>query len=202
MNIPKITFETQLPFQLWLNGEGAPLEGLKDGAHGKGYHIYVDENDRGENDRPVKYFYVITTGHTLQTKRKNEFYSRQQMIDYVNDWIQRTVERGLELLEKQRLEKSHLAIARHNHWLSILKNAGGLEEYKAFRMQQVSDDAIYAAINSDKDAVIALWNNTLTDEQRNRLVAFQSQYIEARKDMLEREFDAIEAAIRYTQGAA
>ena len=197
MNIPKITFETQLPFKLWLNGEGAPLEGLKDGAHGKGYHIYVGENDRGYH-----YFYVVTTGHTLQTKRKNEFRSRQEMIEYVNDWIQRTVERGLELLEKQRLEKSHLAIARHNHWLSILKNVSGLEEYKAFRMQQVSDDAIYAAINSDKDAVIALWNNTLTDEQRNRLVAFQSQYIEARKDMLEREFDAIEATIKYTQGAA
>jgi hypothetical protein len=97
MNVPQITSETQLPFEVWLNEKGGPLEGLKgwrvEYARIRcaiNYYVGVwPENGS---------FLVMTIGHTAQTQRRRQFRSREDTIRYVNTWIKRTVERGLARL--------------------------------------------------------------------------------------------------------
>ena len=100
MNIPTITPDTPLPFEVWLTRPGGPLEGLKAGRveHGRvraRYYLGVWEDGGG--------FWVLTIGHTAQTQRRRRFGSRQAMTDYANAWLASTIERGLSRLEQQRV---------------------------------------------------------------------------------------------------
>jgi len=93
MNIPQITSETQLPFEIRLTRPGGPLEGLKGGRvqHGRiraRYYLSVWIGGDGT-------FWVMTIGHTAQTQRRRQFASRQVATEYANAWIKRTVKRGL-----------------------------------------------------------------------------------------------------------
>jgi hypothetical protein len=92
MNVPRITSETQLPFELQLNGKGGPLEGLKGwkveyGRIRRRYYVGVWQENGS--------FLVMTIGHTAQTQRRRQFRSREDMVRYVNAWVERTIERGL-----------------------------------------------------------------------------------------------------------
>lgn len=107
MNMPTITAETPLPTRLRLTQPGEPLEGLKGGKIGAGhirdtYALYASE----DNGR----FWVMTVGHTPQTKREHYFRSKQEMLSHVNNWLRDTIKRGLALRELQRATRTGTAI--------------------------------------------------------------------------------------------
>ena len=99
MSIPAITAETPLPIKMELLRPGGPLEGLrpKEVEYGRiraRYLLMVWEED--------DLFMVMTIGGLAQTKRREGFALKAEMVAYVNAWLRRTVKRGRALREKQQ----------------------------------------------------------------------------------------------------
>lgn len=134
INIPSITIDTPIPFNLNLRTEGQPLHGLHVGKHAWRRltevmvwenRVYMRDGIRGD----VISYTVRTTGLAPQTKREKKFYvsERAALVKYVNEWIVKTVERGLKEKAEQKSENAMRA-NNQRRWISEqIEKAGGVE---------------------------------------------------------------------------
>lgn len=148
ITIPSITIDTPLPYTLNLRAEGQPLHGLRSAKHAwsRLTEVMVWENHarwHGGVGEVISYT-VRTTGLTPQTKREKRFHvtGRAEMVKFVNEWIAKTVERGLkEIAEQQILKK--VRDNNHRSWMAKqIEEAGGIE---ARRQQILREGDVIAA---------------------------------------------------------
>lgn len=148
INIPSITIDTSIPFTLNLRAEGQPLHGLHLGKHtwSRLTEVRVWENHarwHGGVGEVISYT-VRTVGFAPQTKREKKFHvtERGAMVKFVNEWIAKTVERGLkEIAEQQILKK--VRANNHRSWMAKqIEEAGGIE---ARRQQILREGDVIAA---------------------------------------------------------
>lgn len=140
INIPSISIDTPIPYTLNLRAEGQPLHGLHLGKHSWSYltTVKIWENRvqsrigiRGE----VISYTVRTTGFAPQTKRDKTFYAKDRavMVTFINEWIAKTVERGLKEIAEQQIRKK-VRDNNHRSWMAKqIEEAGGIEA----RRQQI-----------------------------------------------------------------
>jgi hypothetical protein len=136
INIPSITIDTPLPFNLNLREEGQPLHGLYKREHFvKILRIHIWENHarwHGGVGEVINYT-VRTVGLAPQTKREKRFHvsERAAMVKYVNEWLAKTVATGLAKMAEQKSEKEMRA-NNHRRWMAEqIEKAGGIEERRA-----------------------------------------------------------------------
>ena len=148
INIPSITIDTPLPFNLNLREEGQPLHGLRFAKHAwrRLTEVMVWENHarwHGGVGEVISYT-VRTVGFTPQTKREKRFHvtERAAMVKFVNEWIAKTVERGLKEMAAQKTEKE-IRANNHRRWMAKqIEEAGGIE---ARRQQILREGDVIAA---------------------------------------------------------
>lgn len=156
INIPSIDIHIDLPFTLNLRTEGQPLQGLHFGKHNwsRLTEIMVWENHLPLSPRlplhlrtgmgDVISYTVRTVGFTPQTKREKRFHvtERAAMVKFVNEWIAKTVERGLKEMAAQKTEKE-IRANNHRRWMAKqIEEAGGIE---ARRQQILREGDVIAA---------------------------------------------------------
>lgn len=138
INIPSITIDTPLPFNLNLREEGQPLHGLHLGKHhywSRMTEVRVWENHarwHGGVGEVINYT-VRTVGLAPQTKRDKTFHvnSRAEMVKYVNEWLAKTVAAGLVKMAEQKSE-NEMRANNHRRWMAEqIEKAGGVEERRA-----------------------------------------------------------------------
>lgn len=142
INIPSITVDTPIPYDLNLRAEGQPLRGL----HQREYFVKILRVQIWENharwsafEGQVINYTVRTVGLTPQTKREKKFHvtEREAMVKYVNEWFVRTVAAGLKKMAEIQSEKDQMERQR-NKWIAEqIEKAGGIEE----RRQQIEREA-------------------------------------------------------------
>lgn len=138
IKIPSITIDTPIPYNLNLRAEGQPLRGLHQREHFvKILRVQIWENHARWSafEGQVINYTVRTVGLTPQTKREKTFHvtERAAMVKYVNEWLAKTVERGLKEMAEQKAEKEVRA-NNHRNWIAgQIEKAGGIEE----RRQQI-----------------------------------------------------------------
>lgn len=148
INIPSIDIDIDLPFTLNLRAEGQPLHGLRFAKHAwsRLTEIMVWENHarwHGGVGEVISYT-VRTVGFTPQTKREKRFHvtERAEMVKFVNEWIAKTVERGLKEMAAQKTEKE-IRANNHRRWMAKqIEEAGGIE---ARRQQILREGDVIAA---------------------------------------------------------
>lgn len=137
INIPSITIDTPIPFDLNLREEGQPLHGLHLGKHywSRLTQVRVWETRAyvrsGVGD--VINYTVRTVGLAPQTKRDKTFHvkDRAGMVKYVNEWLAKTVATGLKKMAEQKSEKK-MRDENHRRWMAEqIEKAGGIEERRA-----------------------------------------------------------------------
>jgi hypothetical protein len=133
INIPSITIDTPIPYELNLRAEGQPLYGLRLGKYvwSRLTMIRVWENHarwHGGVGEVINYT-VRTVGLAPQTKRDKTFHvtERAAMVKYVNEWIAKTVERGLKEMVAQKSEKEMRANMKRAGVAHLIEKAGGVE---------------------------------------------------------------------------
>ena len=136
INIPSITIDTPLPFNLNLREEGQPLHGLYKREHFvKILRIHIWENHarwHGGVGEVINYT-VRTVGLAPQTKRDKTFHvnSRAEMVKYVNEWLAKTVAAGLVKMAEQKSENEMRANMKRAGIAHLIEKAGGIEERRA-----------------------------------------------------------------------
>ena len=134
INIPSITIDTPLPFNLNLREEGQPLHGLHLGKHhywSRMTEVRVWENHarwHGGVGEVINYT-VRTVGLAPQTKRDKTFHvnDRAGMVKFVNEWIAKTVAAGLAKMAEQKSE-NEMRANNHRRWMAEqIEKAGGVE---------------------------------------------------------------------------
>jgi hypothetical protein len=163
INIPSITIDTPIPFNLNLREEGQPLRGLHLGKHtwSRLTEVRIWENHarwHGGVGEVINYT-VRTVGLAPQTKREKTFHvtERAAMVKYVNEWLIKTVTAGLKKIAEQQVEKEVRA-NNHRDWIAgQIEKAGGVEARReailregdalaAKEVLQYVDQATYYAI--------------------------------------------------------
>jgi hypothetical protein len=162
INIPSINLDTPIPFTLNLREEGQPLHGLYKREHYvKILRLHIWENHarwHGGVGEVINYT-VRTVGLASQTKREKKFHvnDRAGMVKYVNEWLAKTVERGLKEMAEQKSEKEMRANNRRRWMAEQIEKAGGVEARReailregdalaAKEVLQYVDQATYYAI--------------------------------------------------------
>ena len=148
IKIPSITIDTPIPYDLQLRAEGQPLHGLYLGKHtwSRLAEVMVWENHarwHGGVGEVISYT-VRTVGFAPQTKREKKFHvtERGAMVAYVNEWIAKTVEKGLKEITEQQIRKK-VRDNSHRSWMAKqIEEAGGIE---ARRQQILREGANIAA---------------------------------------------------------
>ena len=136
IKIPSITIDTTIPFTLNLREEGQPLHGLFRREHFvKILRLHIWENHarwHGGVGEVINYT-VRTVGLAPQAKREKKFYvnDRAGMVKYVNEWIVKTVERGLKEMAAQKSEKEIRANNQRRWIAEQIEKAGGIEQRRA-----------------------------------------------------------------------
>lgn len=193
ITIPSIDIHIDLPFTLNLRTEGQPLHGLRFAKYAWSHlteiriwenRVYMRDGIRGD----VISYTVRTVGLTPQTKREKKFHvtERAAMVTFVNEWIAKTVERGLKEMAAQKVQKEVRA-NNHRRWMAEqIEKAGGIEERRAEILRegdalaakevlQFVDQSTYYAIFK------AIVNNepiVLDETTRANLIARQASALE------------------------
>jgi hypothetical protein len=132
INIPSITIDTPLPFNLNLREEGRPLHGLYKREHFvKILRLHIWENHarwHGGVGEVINYT-VRTVGLAPQTKRDKTFHvtERAAMVKYVNEWLAKTVATGLAKMAEQKSENEMRANNQRRWIAEQIEKAGGVE---------------------------------------------------------------------------
>lgn len=191
INIPSITIDTPLPYNLNLRAEGQPLQGLHIRKHSwsRLAEVMIWETRarwHGGVGEVINYT-VRTVGFAPQTKRDKTFHvtERAAMVRFVNEWIAKTVAAGIEKKAEQKVEKE----VRDNNqraWVAKqIEEAGGIEarrqqivrESEAIAAKetfQYESDKVYAAIMT---AIITRTPIALDIETRDKIIARYEQYV-------------------------
>lgn len=218
INIPSITIDTTIPFNLNLRGEGQPLQGLHLGKHDWRRltevrvwenRVYMRDGIRGD----VISYTVRTVGFTPQTKRDKTFYAKDRaaMVKFVNEWIAKTVAAGLAKMAEQKSENEMRANMKRAGIAHLIEKAGGVEERRAeiLReaynlaakevMQYESNSKVFGAIVT---ALIHHTPITLDETTRANIIARHTsafegwsvkRYIEERTQELDKYLNEIKA---------
>ena len=150
INIPSITLDTPIPFNLNLREKGQPLEGLRTREHWvKLTRVHIEEHVRWrEGVSEVVSYKVTTVGLAPQTRREKRFglSERAAMVTYVNGWIAKTVAAGLKKMAEIQAMKDQANRTRDEWIAEQIEKAGGIEE----RRQEIVREGYYIAA---KDAM-------------------------------------------------
>ena len=184
INIPSITVDTPIPFNLGLRGEGQPLHGLHlSHSWQRLTSVSIWENHarwHGGVGEVISYT-VRTVGFAPQTKREKKFHvtERAEMVKYVNAWIAKTVAAGLKKIAEQEVEKEVRA-NNHRDWIAgQIEKAGGIEARRQEIVREGFDLAAQEAVRYESadvyGAIItALFYSTpiaLDEKTRDRILA-------------------------------
>lgn len=206
MNIPKITADTKFPLTIKLTSKGGPLEGLRGASYWKdSYYVYVSHQESvpfsHKPGNTPEYYFVLTVGHAASTKREQRIYSREEMEKHVNGWIERTVKNGLQRFKDQKQQAERAVFDRHRGLLWEIEQAGGVEALKEKRTREFRDQAVANSVrHANWEIQVALWNNSLSDEQKAKMVEEQEQLFNGyRANTLDGYFADIDAAVAAQQ---
>ena len=191
IKIPSITIDTPIPYDLQLRAEGQPLHGLYLGKHtwSRLAEVMVWENHarwHGGVGEVISYT-VRTVGFAPQTKREKKFHvtERASMVKFVNEWIAKTVEKGLKEMAEQKSAKE-LRDNAHRSWVAKqIEDAGGVEARRqqivregeaiaAKETFQYESDKVYAAILT---ALITRTPIALDIDTRDKIIARYEQHV-------------------------
>lgn len=220
INIPSITIDTPIPFTLNLRTEGQPLHGLRFAKHAwsRLTEVMIWENRvhmrNGVGD--VISYTVRTVGLVPQAKREKKFYvnDRASMVKYVNEWISKTVERGLKEMAAQKTEKEMRANNQRAWIAEQIEKAGGIEQRRAEILRegnalaakevlQFLDRATYHAIFKAivNNEPIVLDEATRTDILARQASAFEGWSVKRHIDERTHELDQYLAEIKKEEAA-
>ena len=219
IKIPSITIDTPIPFTLDLREEGQPLHGLYKREHYvKILRLHIWENRarwHGGVGEVISYT-VRTVGLASQTKREKKFHvnDRAGMVKYVNEWLAKTVERGLKEMAEQKSEKEMRA-NNHRRWMAEqIEKAGGVEARReailregdslaAKEVLQFLDQktyyAIFKAIVSNEP--IVLDETTRANILARQASAFNGGWVQRHIDERTQELDKYLAEVKAEEAA-
>ena len=185
INIPSITIDTPIPFDLNLREKGQPLDGLRTRRHHWARLTWIhigEEYARWHGGVGEVIAYKVTTvGLAPQTRREKRFglSERAAMVTYVNEWIAKTVAAGLKKMAEDQANINEAERIRYARIAEEIEKAGGVEA----RRQQIvreghghaANDAFKYQYGSTYAAIIdALIHNTpirLDEEIRTKILA-------------------------------
>lgn len=220
INIPSITIDTPIPFDLNLREEGQPLHGLHLGKHywSRLTQVRVWETRAyvrsGVGD--VINYTVRTVGLAPQTKRDKTFHvnDRAGMVKYVNEWLAKTVERGLKEMAEQKSEKK-MRDENHRRWMAEqIEKAGGIEARReailregdslaAKEVLQFLDQKTYYAIFKAivNNEPIVLDETTRANILARQASAFNGGWVQRHIDERTQELDKYLAEVKAEEAA-
>lgn len=190
INIPSISIDTPMPYNLNLRAEGQPLHGLYKREHFvKILRVQIWENHARWSafEGQVINYTVRTVGLAPQTKREKKFHvtEREAMVKYVNEWIAKTVERGLKKMAEQQAAKDQIDRSRREWMEKQIADAGGVEQRRqqilregehiaAKEAMQYESNDIYGAIMA---ALIHGTPIAIDNETRAKIIAKYGSHI-------------------------
>lgn len=191
ISIPSITIDTPIPFDLNLRAEGQPLRGLHLGKHtwSRLTEVRIWENHarwHGGVGEVINYT-VRTVGLAPQTKREKTFHvtERAAMVQFVNEWIARTVATGLVKMAEQKAAKQAQQDSRRWWMAKQIEDAGGIVARRRQILREGDDIAAKEALQYESNEVygaimLALINNTpiaLDTGTRDKIVEKYERHI-------------------------
>ena len=182
INIPSINIDTPIPFHLNLRASGQPLSKLYvRGFYRRVAQVEIWEVTNSYHEGKPYAYKVRTVGLAPQTKREKQFSlsERAAMVQYVNEWIAKTVAAGLAKMAEQQAAQDQIDRSRREWIEKQIADAGGVEQ----RRQQIlregehiaAKEAMQYESNDVYGAVLdALINGTpiaIDNETRAKIIA-------------------------------